>query len=312
MNNRKFSKRKKNAKQIIDKNTLKPIKSLKGKNNYKRYFRIEWDGTIKERIFLNIPNISLREEIILKHCLMFLAENFLQSPIGINLINRDKPWDFRVELSNGLSFNVEITSIAEEKWLFEKMKREEEFEKACMKEKLKVRDLKKINLWFRSEKSNQLIKRLERESVDADKFIENPFFRENTNIFLSYSKDEKESLSDLVMRAIEGKNNKSHKDKEDTVLIIDNRTSRFEIEDYQKAVTELEDKLAGVVFPEIYFYTGYYSNNDGNNAEYSFAPIKLPDKMCKQIEKRIESGELTLDKSGIAYSKRQKHPPYNG
>lgn len=108
----------------IDRSTFKPVKPLEGKSNYKRYFRIERDGSVKERIFLNVPNISLREEIICKYYLSFLVRNFIQptNPIGVKFTSRDDPWDFRVELSNGLSFNVEVTSVADNQWLHEKMK----------------------------------------------------------------------------------------------------------------------------------------------------------------------------------------------
>lgn len=75
----------------ITQSTFKPVKPVEGKSNYKRYFRIERDGSIKERIFLNVPNISLREEIICKHYLSFLVRNFIRNPIGIKFTARDNP-----------------------------------------------------------------------------------------------------------------------------------------------------------------------------------------------------------------------------
>lgn len=287
----------------ISQNTFKPIKTLEGKSNYKRYFRIERDGSVKERVFLNMPNISLREEIICKHYLSFLVRNFIQNPVGVKFTARDTPWDFGVELSNRLLFNVEITSVADNKWLHEKMKREEEFEKNVARKYILFRKLKKIHLWFGGEKSQRVIKKAEEESIKADEQITNPFYNESGRIYISDSKDEPKSLSSLIIEAIEKKIYKNHNGIENTILVIDNRASRFEIEDYRKAMSELGsgDKLANVYFPEVYFYTGYYSDDDGNNAEYSFAPIKLPQEKRERLQRRIESKNVVLNKDGIAY-----------
>lgn len=288
----------------ITQSTFKPVKPVEGKSNYKRYFRIERDGSIKERIFLNVPNISLREEIICKHYLSFLVRNFIRNPIGIKFTARDNPWDFGVELSNELLFNVEITSVADNQWLHEKIKREEEFEKIVARKYISLRKLKKIHLWFGGEKSQQSIKKAEEDSTKADEQIANPFYDERGRIYISDSKDELKSLSDLIVEAIEKKIYKNHDGIENTILIIDNRTSRFEIEDYRKAIGELESgaELAKINFREVYFYTGYYSDNDGNNAEYSFAPIKLPQEKWEQLKRIIESKDIVLNENGIAYS----------
>ena len=285
----------------INKSTFKPIKSLEDRHNYKRLFRIEKNGSIKERVILNVPDIFLREEIILNHYLSFLVRNFIQSLVGVNIISRDDPWDFSVELSNGLSFNVEITSVADNKWSYKKMKREEEYEKMIVKKKIRLRELKKIYLWFGDKKLKLAIKEFEKK-IGIDEFVKNPFFGKGTNVYISDSKDEEESLLTLILEAIEKKNNKNHKGKEETILIIDNRTSIFEIKDYQKTSKELEDKLTNTFFPEIYFYIGYCSDNDGSNAEYSFSPIKLPEEKYKKLEKKIKQGELKMDENNISYS----------
>lgn len=209
-----------------------------------------------------------------------------------------------MELSNELLFNVEITSVADNQWLHEKMKREEEFEKIVARKYISLRKLKKIHLWFGGEKSQQSIKKAEEDSTKADEQIANPFYDERGRIYISDSKDELKSLSDLIVEAIEKKIYKNHDGIENTILIIDNRTSRFEIEDYRKAIGELESgaELAKINFREVYFYTGYYSDNDGNNAEYSFAPIKLPQEKWEQLKRIIESKDIVLNENGIAYS----------
>ena len=182
------------------------------------------------------------------------------------------------------------------------MKREEEMEKVHLKKMIRLRELKKIDLWFGWKESALAIKESERKNIETDEFIENPLFGRKSTIYCSDSKDREKSLAVLILKAIERKNNKSHKGKKETVLIIDNRTSMFEVADYQEAMEEIEDKLTDILFPEIYFYTGYYSDNNSNNAEYSFAPIKLPEEKYKQLEKRIKQGKLKVNKNGISYS----------
>ncbi|MEX0999927.1 MAG: hypothetical protein WD000_08220 [Thermodesulfobacteriota bacterium] len=286
----------------VDLSTFTPVKSLEGKKNYKRYIRIERDGTDKEIIFLHVPDISLREEIICKHYLSFLAKNFISETIGFNIVDRDNPWDFVVESSNSMRFNVEITSIADNEWFYEKTKREEEFERIMTKETISLRghDLKKVYRWFGQETDPEIIK-LENEAKTLDDLVKNPLYGAGGHIFVSDTKAEEESLTTLILKAIRRKSDKNHKGKENTVLIIDNRTTRFELSDYEKSMEELEDSLVDVIFPEIYFYTGYYSDDDGSNAECSFAPIKWSDKKHKKFISRIESGALRLDKKGIAY-----------
>ena len=105
-----------------------PIHSLEGKSNFKRYFRIERDGSSIERVFLNVSDISLREELIANHYLQFHARNYKENTVGVRVVSRDAPWDFGIYLSDGSQFNIEITSIADNSWLFEKLKREERFE----------------------------------------------------------------------------------------------------------------------------------------------------------------------------------------
>ncbi|MDP3962664.1 MAG: hypothetical protein Q8Q03_02250, partial [bacterium] len=265
----------------VKKNDFRPIESLEGKRNYKIYYRIERDGSTTERVFLNVPSISLREEIICKHYLSFLGKNFIQETIGVNFKSRDNPWDFELELSNGSKFNLEITSIADSEWWREKTKREETFEKMTRQKKIKFKFLKKMISWFGEidDKQQLSVKNLEEEKVGLTDLIPNPFLDEKARIYISDSKTEETSFKDIVCRAINNKNKKLHEGKEKTVLVIDNRTSKFNMSDYQDMVEGLKIQLGVSLFPEIYLYTGYYSDDDGQNAEYSFAPMKLPKEM---------------------------------
>lgn len=92
------------------------------------------------------------------------------------------------------------------------------------------------------------------------------------------------SLEELIKSAIVKKERKRHLNKEKTVLVIDNRTSLFEISDYVHAAESLSEYCDSLPFPEIWFYTGYCSDSDGNNAEFSFAPLKLNDMQIMDWE----------------------------
>jgi hypothetical protein len=51
-----------------------------------------------------------------------------------------------------------------------------------------------------------------------------------------------------------------------------------------RAAAALETFLTSLPFPEIWFYTGYYSTNDGAHAEFSFAPLKVTDEQHAVLE----------------------------
>ena len=77
--------------------------------------------------------MRLREEIICKHFLSSYVRFILREGVGVNIISRDKPWDFEISLSNNDHFYIEVTSIADNQVLFKNNKREEELQKLCIK-----------------------------------------------------------------------------------------------------------------------------------------------------------------------------------
>ena len=247
---------------------------------------------------------DLREQIIFQHYISYLVRHFLRpdTSVGMNIVSRDKPWDFSVELSTNDAFNVEITSIADNRWLFEKNTREEKLAVVSGEDKIDFRQLKKLNQWFGDEKVTSLIESLTKDSVSNGSQVENPYFKQGFTIFLSDTKNEDKDLAEMMLEAIRKKKEKKHDDKEKTVLILDNRTSRFQTDDLWDAMEQVDNELQDAPFPEIYFYTGYYSDNDGSNAEYSFTPLKLSKVRKDQLEEELKSGRLRLDEeTGIAY-----------
>lgn len=275
------------------KSSFYPVGSLDGKNNYKPFFRIEEDGSIIERVFLNIPDSSEREYIICLHYLRFIRQHFHDENIGIKILDRDSPWDFILELSTGNMLNVEITSIADMQKHFIINKNEERYSQWASKEKIPLHELEKLNRLFPNDKITSII---EESKCSENNLIQNPFYNSGKSIFLSTMPNETINLSTLIKEVISKKASKKHLNKDRTVIIIDNRTSLFEVSDYMIASEEVSSYCESLPFPEIWFYTGYCSDSDGNNAEYSFAPLKVTKQ--QEIKLLEMSNSSKIDKNG--------------
>lgn len=267
----------------IRKSSFHPNCEMKDKHNFKPYNLIERDGTIYERIFLDVPDPSFREYLICMHYLKHQVKVFGNRPLGLNIISRDDPWDFKIETSEKEEFNIEITAIADDDFSFEKMKREERLAIKSNEEKLPIHELIKLNSFFPTEKMSSLIENLLENGHSKKDIVENPFRGNYPNIFLSNSNYTEKNLENLMNTAISKKESKKHREKDKTVLLIDNRTLKYEISDFFEAFKAIEKTTDKSNFREIWLYTGYCSDNDGNNAEYSLAPIKITEKQNKKL-----------------------------
>lgn len=273
-----------------------PTGSLDGKQNYKKFLRIERDGSVVERVFLDVPDVRHREELICLHYLRFLAQNIFDEDIGVNVLERDDPWDFKLELSNSMKFNLEITAIADSDEHFRINKREERLAYWREQEKIPFHELKKLGSLFPDDELAETIKEFENGGISNEEEINNPLNNPNMHIMISSMLEPTKRLEDLIKTAIDKKCSKNHSEKENTVLIIDNRTSFFDISDYQEAVPNIEEYLQNAPFKEIWFYTGFCSDNDGNNAEFIFAPLKIPENYDNKISDLAE--QHGVDDSG--------------
>lgn len=273
------------------KSSFHPINDLEDKSNFKIYTRIERDGTTIDRVFLDIPIIELREEVICLHYLKKNSEWFRKEPTTYTIVSRDKPWDFRVEINTGDYFNVEITSISDDKMMFEKLKREERVALKKHLDKIPLHEVIKLNGFFPTDSITNLIEDLKKNGVSNKELINNPYKENAPRVFLSSIDEELKPLEYKLKEAIQKKEDKKHLDKKDTVLIIDNRTLTCEIEDLFTAISKLEPFLINCSFKEIWFYTGYYSDLDGERAEYSLSPIILDEYQAEVIQKLTETNK---------------------
>ncbi len=113
--------------------------------------------------------------------------------------------------------------------------------------------------------------------------------------FISCMPNLKFGLADQIKEVVSKKASKSHLGKEQTVVIVDNRTSALEMSDYISAAEKLSDYFDSIPFPEIWFYTGYCSDDDGQNAEFSFAPLKVTKLQQDILEGMAKSRSINAD-----------------
>lgn len=265
-----------------------PSGPIDDRNNTKKFIRIERDGSATARVFLDLFGMDIRERIIFVHYLRHRIKHFYDVDVGVKILSRDDPWDFGIELSTAERFNVEITSIADSKEHFKINKREERLTYYSGFEQLPFHEVEKLNQLFGDAKVDALLHELRRSITTKQDKVLNPFHTETGRMLVSSMLNPVEPLSDHIRHAIESKVEKSHHGKANTVLILDNRSSAFDAPDYRQAVDELAGYWSKCPFPEVWFYTGYCSDIDGNNAEFSFAPLKATDDQWRALEKIYE------------------------
>jgi len=266
--------------------SLGPIQELTDKNNYQEFVLVKKNGETKTRIILFIPNVDLREQVICNQFLSRYVQLLLEEPTGVKYISRDRPWDFELELSNSERLIIEITSIADETELFKSLKSQERMTEKSNHEFIQFRELIKLNELFPDSRIEKLINNLKDQKIDKDKLVPNPNYGK-TFIFQSSISENIESFDKLIKEAIDKKVNKNHLDKEDVTLIIDNRTVTYELEDILSHLDNLDDYFVSLPFKEVWLYTGYYSDLDGNNAEYSLAPLKIDENKFEKIRRKV-------------------------
>ncbi len=121
---------------------------------------------------------------------------------------------------------------------------------SCQQEETRLRDLEKISSFFPTEKLNAAVSGYLSKGVSKDDNVKNPLYGENTNIFISNMNETRVSLETHIRTAIESKVAKNHTEKEITILIIDNRTSAYDMEEYSNACESLREYLKNIPFPK--------------------------------------------------------------
>jgi len=266
---------------------LNPIHNLDGKHNYQKFILVEKNGNKQERIILFINNIEIREQVICIHFLSRYVHFFIEETTGIRFIARDKPWDFEVELSNSEKLIIEITAIADETDLFRNFKYQERISEKSNYEQIEFHELIKLNDLFPDSEIQTLIDELNIIKTDKNKLVNNPYYKKKF-IFQSSINDDLLSFDEILKTSIDKKVKKNHQNKENVILVIDNRTVTYDLESIIMHLEKLDDYFANLPFKEVWLYTGYYSDLDGNNAEYSLLPLKLEEQKFKKLEAKLK------------------------
>lgn len=275
---------------------LFPKGSLEGKSNYKQYYVIRPDGTAQKRVFLDVIEDRDREKIICIHYIMWAAKHFLKVGDGIDIVKRDCPWDFELSINKKRRFFVEVTAVADNTAHHVINKREQRVAASRDQETITLHELKKLNYMFPDEEKVAAIEAYREVGLTDNSKVPNPFFGTGMQGFISFLPLPDMPLDGLLKSAIESKASKKHEGKERTVLILDNRTSLYDASNILAAVDELRDFLDGCPFREIWLYTGYFSNSDGQNSEYSFIALKLLAGRRRKIRKVL--AKAPVDEQG--------------
>lgn len=279
----------KEARQRGKKNIFSPIDESVERKNCKTTIIIGRDGKATERVRLSVSDPAHREELILRHYIRHYANVFGLLPVGINIWGRDNPWDFDIELNDQYRFFVEITALGDSVFQFEREKREERLANESMKPEIRLGDLRKVHKMFSLDGIDDLIKGFAKEPASLK--VANPLFGDPSRRLLTGPIMHPDTrLADKIVTAVDAKASKKHGGKEKTVLILDYRTNFPTKKGLIEALAELSDYFAASPFPEIWLYHGYFSDDDGNNAEFSFAALKL------QEEQALRFGELAVQR----------------
>jgi hypothetical protein len=270
-----------------------PVSKHEDRPNSKTLVIVHRDGSLSERVSLQVADPAHREQLILLHYLRNYARCFLDEDTTVTIHSRDAPWDFDVELGTERRFFLEITAIADSKYEFEKKKREERLRGLTGKLTIRLRDLRKLADLFPGT-AEEALKSHAHEPPDTP--IDNPLFGEQPPLILGSISPPGERLAKQLCDAIMRKSQKRHAGKERTVLIIDYRGEFYDAPDVYEAAEEVAEKCADAPFPEIWVYVGYFSSDDGRYAEFSFTPLRLAPEQWERFQKLVE--ERGIDQHG--------------
>jgi hypothetical protein len=278
-----------------------PVGSLEGKANFRRGIRVAPDGSATEHVRLQVPDARLREEIVLSHFLRSRVRWVIREQVGVTVISRDAPWDFAIALSNGTAFNVEITSIAEDHDIFAKKSGEELMRMHALTSEIPLSLLKRLSRKFPNERALELIADAESRLARSSTLVSNPFATNGPLLFFEDDPGPTKRLVDLMKDAVEAKSQKRHAGKCNTILILDNRTTHYDLDNFWEAFEAIHQAKPEPVFAEVWFYTGYYSEFDGSESEWSLIPVSVPANVTDRLSSALVENGLQPNAAGIVH-----------
>lgn len=260
-------------------NRFAPRADLKGKHNFSRHVFIDPEGSVSEVVRLNVLNDRHREDIIGFHfaqqyAKIHFAEQLEQPQFYI--VGRDNPWDIEYVMHDGTTFILEVCRVADRD-LLKAMKIENDVTSLLLKSELKGFEVQKIEKHFPGTLPDDLVAKVKNKADQKRRFTWKSS-DDGPRLFLRPPMNPHLNLKEEIKIALKKKAAKKHAGKERTTIVLDNLTTHSEPEDFFIAVEELADFLDQLPFKSVWLYTGYYSDDDGYNCEYSMVPIKLSDE----------------------------------
>jgi hypothetical protein len=252
---------------------FEPKAGLADKSNYSRHIFIDRDGSVSEVVRLNVWNDRQREDILGFHFSQQYAQiHYSEQPDQpqFYVVGRDNPWDFEYVMHDGTTFFLEVCRVADRD-LLRAMKAENDVSQLLLKDELASFEIKKIERHFPGT--------LPKELVEAGKSNKKGKFRFNNNegapkLFMRPPMNPRVDLKLELEIALTKKAKKNHLGKERTIVVLDNITTHSNPEDFFEAFESLGNFLDNLPFKSVWLYTGYYSDDNGYNCEFSMIPIK--------------------------------------
>ncbi len=263
-----------------------PKDTLFGKQNYCLHNFIADDGSVSEVVRLNVLDDRAREEIIGFH----FAQQYAEIHFGekseepqFYMVDRDNPWDFEYVMHDSTSYNLEVTRIADEE-LLKAIKIENDVTTLLQKTDLRGFEIKKIDKHFPDIVPRDLLAKIQ-TSEDLQREFSIGDRLGKPTVFLRPTMSPNLDLEDAIRTALLKKSRKEHAGKDRTIIVLDNLTTHSKPDDFFLAADKLGDFLTRLPFKSVWLYTGYYSDDDGYNCEFSLLPIKLS-KEEERFQKR--------------------------
>ena len=281
-----------------------PQKPPEERSNSKHLFHMLRDGTTIETVHLDIADPREREAVIATHfmnsCLPFIEPD--DPPV--RGVGRDAPWDFSLELASGARRNLEIVAISDSEHQFKLDKREEKIALIGHLPRLPLSQLRKVARDFPNREAEEIMKRAAARAAAKNELVANPWYVEGGTprvFFQGIAPQPRSTFWELIARAVGSKENKRHAGKGETFLIIDNRTRQFDVCDFQAGNDQIEKRIRSSAFAGVWLYTGYHSNMDGTEAEYSWSLVSGSEKTSDRLAAHLATeGSLPTDE-GVVY-----------
>lgn len=263
--------------------TINPLLNSEGKNNFIECSIIERDGNIRKIVRLSVFSKALREEIICKHFLRTYVKFFVKEDVGIKILKRDLPWDFYIELSTKERLLIEITSISDNQ--IRSLNYEERFNHVSNIENIEFHELIKLDFNFPNKNIAELIKRMKEKGIKNNDIIKNPYYSPSAPIlFFNPNPVYPFEIDMLIKDIVNKKLSKNHSNKDDLILIIDNRILIYKEDEILDIINQNQSYFDSLPFKEIWLYTGYFSDIYGNKAEYILCPIKISNSKLELLQ----------------------------